>query len=492
MAELTGRARTGISGLDEVLNGGLPRDHIYLIEGDPGVGKTTLALQFLLEGVRAGERALYVTLSETAEEVRLIAESHGWSLEGLAMFELSAIEAQMRAESENTVFHPSDIELTETTRAVLSYIDAINPQRVVFDSLSELRLLAQSHLRYRREVLNLKQHFSRTQATVVLLDDRTSDPNDMQLQSIAHGVLCLQQKPPEFGGDRRQLRIVKLRGIPYQTGYHDFEITTGGLSVYPRLIAAAHHKPFEHAVVSSGVTALDQMLGGGLERGTSTLIMGPAGTGKSVIVAQYVCAAATRGEKAAIFGFDELRSITIGRAEHLGMNMRALVDRGQVIVQQVDPAEMTPGKFSSRIDELVGQGVSLIVIDSLNGYLQSMPAERFMYIHLHELLSYMGQLGVTTVINLAQSGVIGSVQSPAEISYIADTVVLTRYFEHEGRVRKAMSVVKKRTGRHEDTIRELTIAAGRGIVVGEPLSQFSGVLGSVPQYHGEASELDAR
>jgi circadian clock protein KaiC len=492
MSELTGRARTGIPGLDQVLNGGLPRDHIYLIEGDPGVGKTTLALQFLLEGVRAGERALYVTLSETAQEIRLIAQSHGWSLEGLAMFELSALEAQMRAESENTVFHPSDIELTETTRAVLSYIDNIDPQRVVFDSLSELRLLAQSHLRYRREVLNLKQHFSRTRATVVLLDDRTSDPNDMQLQSIAHGVVCLEQQPPEFGGDRRRLRIVKLRGIPYQTGFHDFEIVSGGLAVYPRLVAADHHHRFENGVVSSGVVALDRMLGGGIERGTSTLFMGPAGTGKSVIAAQYVCAAAGRGEKAAIFGFDELRSITLGRAEHLGMTMRELVDRGQIIVQQVDPAEMTPGKFSSRIDELVKQGVSIIVIDSLNGYLQSMPAERFMYIHLHELLSYLGQLGVTTIINLAQSGIVGSVQSPAEISYIADTVVLTRYFEHEGRVRKAMSVVKKRTGRHEDTIRELTIAAGRGMVVGEPLSQFRGVLTSVPQYHGEASELDAR
>jgi circadian clock protein KaiC len=492
MSELAGRARTGISGLDQVLNGGLPRDHIYLVEGDPGVGKTTLALQFLLEGARAGERVLYVTLSETAQEVRLIAQSHNWSLDGLAMFELSALEAQMRAESENTVFHPSDIELTETTRAVLSYIDTINPQRVVFDSLSELRLLAQSHLRYRREVLNLKQYFSRTQATVILLDDRTSDPNDMQLQSIAHGVLCLQQQPPEYGGDRRQIRVVKLRGIPYQTGFHDFEIVTGGLAVYPRLIAAEHHKPFGREVVSSGISPLDQMLGGGLDRGTSTLVMGPAGTGKSVIAAQYACAAAQREEKVAIFGFDELRSITIGRAEHLGMPMAKLVDAGRIVVQQVDPAEMSPGKFSSRIDELVTQGVSIVVIDSLNGYLQSMPAERYMYIHLHELLSYLGQLGVTTIINMAQSGIVGSVQSPAEISYIADTVVLTRYFEYDGRVRKALSVVKKRTGRHEDTIRELTIAAGRGIVVGEPLAQFRGVLSSVPQFHGEASELDVR
>jgi len=492
MSELVERARTGISGLDGVLNGGLPRSHIYLVEGDPGVGKTTLALHFLLEGVRAGERALYVTLSETAEEVRLIARSHGWSLEGLSMFELSALEAQMRAESENTVFHPSDIELTETTRAVLSYVDKFKPQRVVFDSLSELRLLAQSHLRYRREVLNLKQYFSRTKATVLLLDDRTSDPNDMQLQSIAHGVLSLQQQPPDFGGDRRRLRVVKMRGIPYQTGFHDFEIVTGGLQVYPHIVAAPHHKAFKREMLSSDLGPLDRMLGGGLDRGTSTLLLGPAGTGKSVVAAQYACAAARRGEKVVIFGFDELRDITLARADHLGMGMSALVDSGKIVVQQIDPAEMGPGKFSCRIEQLVKDGVTLVVIDSLNGYLESMPAERFMYIHLHEILSYLGQLGVTTIINMAQVGIVGSVQSPAEVSYIADTVVLLRYFEHDGRVRKAMSVVKKRSGNHEDTIRELSIAEHRGLVVGEPLSQFSGVLTSVPQYHGATSELDRR
>ncbi|HET9987796.1 MAG TPA: ATPase domain-containing protein, partial [Kofleriaceae bacterium] len=425
-------------------------------------------------------------------EVRLIAQAHGWSLDGLQMFELSALEAQMRAESENTVFHPSDIELTETTRAVLAYIDKINPQRVVFDSLSELRLLAQSHLRYRREVLNLKQYFSRTRATVILLDDRTSDPNDMQLQSIAHGVLSLQQQPPEYGGDRRRLRVIKMRGIPYQTGFHDFEIVTGGLEVYPRLVAAEHHSAFERETVSSNLPSLDRMLGGGLDRGTSTLVMGPAGTGKSVIAAQYACAAARRGEKVAIFGFDELREITIARADQLGMNMSELIERGKIVVQQIDPAEMGPGKFSCRIDALVKQGVRLVVIDSLNGYLQSMPAERFMYIHLHELLAYLGQLGVTTIINMAQSGIVGSVQSPAEISYIADTVVLLRYFEHEGHVRKALSVVKKRSGQHEDTIRELSIAQGRGLGVSEPLAKFSGVLTSVPLYHGQTNELERR
>ncbi len=491
MSELSIRARTGITGLDDVLGGGLPRDHIYLVEGDPGVGKTTLALQFLLEGVSAGERALYITLSETADEVRLVASSHGWSRDRLALFELSALEAQMRSDAENTVFHPSDVELTETTRAVLAYIASIRPQRVVFDSLSELRLLAQSHLRYRREVLNLKQYFSHNRATVLLLDDRTSDPGDMQLQSIAHGVLSLQQQPPEYGGDRRRIRVVKMRGISYQTGFHDFEITTGGLRVYPRLIAAAHHKPFASEKLASGLPALDAMLGGGIDRGTSTLMMGPAGTGKSVLAAQYATAAAARGERVAIFAFDELRLIAIRRADALGMNLSGWIERGQVIVQQIDPAEMGPGKFSDRVQGLVREGVSLIVIDSLNGYLQSMPAERYMYIHLHELLAHLGQLGVTTIINMAQTGIVGSVESPVEVSYVADTVVLLRYFESGGRVRKAVSVVKKRTGAHEDTIRELAIMSG-GPVIGEPLSRFRGVLTSVPEFHGDANELESR
>ena len=410
MSDLSARARTGTIGLDEVLCGGIPRDHIYLVEGDPGVGKTTLALKFLLDGVQSNERCLYITLSETAAEVRLIADSHGWSLDGLHMFELSSLEQQMRIDAENTVFQPSDIELTETTRAVLEHISKVKPQRVVFDSLSELRLLAQSHLRYRREVLNLKTYFSRNRATVLLLDDRTSDPNDMQLQSIAHGVLSLQQHPPEFGGDRRRVRVVKMRGIPYQSGYHDFEITTGGLRVYPRLVAADHHQPFERTPLSSGLASLDKILGGGLERGTSTLFMGPAGTGKSVLASQYAVAAAKRGEKVAIFAFDELRQITVRRADSLGMNMSAFLDSGQIIVQQIDPAEMGPGKLSNRVQELVKSGVTLLVIDSLNGYLQSMPAEQYMYIHLHELLAYLGQLGITTIINMAQTGIVGSVQ----------------------------------------------------------------------------------
>jgi circadian clock protein KaiC len=492
MSELYQRARTGIRGLDEVLGGGLPRDHIYLIEGDPGVGKTTLALQFLLEGVQAGEKALYITLSETAHEVRLIAASHGWSLDGLAMFELSALEAQMRVDAENTVFHPSDVELTETTRAVLAYISSVKPARVVFDSLSELRLLAQSHLRYRREVLNLKTYFSKARATVIMLDDRTSDPNDMQLQSLAHGVLSLQQHAPEYGADRRRIRIVKMRGIPFQTGFHDFDLSTGGITVYPRLIAAAHKRPFKTEMVQSGLDSLDAMLGGGLDRGTSTLLMGPSGVGKSVLVAKFAVAAAMRGERVAIFAFDELRQITISRADSLGMEISRYVDNGQITIQQIDPAEMGPGQFSARIQALVAEGVRMIAIDSLNGYLLSMPAERYMYIHLHELLAYLGQLGITTLMNMAQAGIVGAIQSPVEVSYIADCVLLLRYFEAAGRVRKAISVVKKRTGLHEDTIRELSIDHRRGVVLGEPLERFRGVLTSVPEFLGEGRELDRR
>ena len=474
------RAETGIPGLDSVLAGGLPRDQIFLIEGDPGAGKTTLALQFLLTGVAQGERVLYITLSETETEIRLVADSHGWSLDGVSMFELSALEQQLRLDSQNTIFHPSDVELTETTRTLLEHVERVNPQRVVFDSLSELRLLAQSALRYRREVLNLKQYFAGKHCTVVLLDDRTSDPGDKQLQSLAHGVISLQQLAPEYGGDRRRIRVTKLRGSKFRSGYHDFTIETGGIVVYPRLIAAEHHEAFQRAPVSSGITALDQMLGGGIDRGTSTLILGPAGGGKSALAAQYAVAAAERGERSVIFAFDELRGTALVRAQSLGMNLREHVDAGTIIVQEIDPAEMSPGELVHRARELVqSHKVSLVILDSLNGYLHAMPAEKFLYIQLHEMLSYFGQLGVTTLMVMVQSGLVGAIASPVDISYIADNVLLLRYFEAAGRVRKAISMIKKRTGRHEDTIRELTLSHN-GLTIGELLSDFRGVLTSVP------------
>ena len=475
--------------LDHVLCGGLPAHRLYLLEGDPGVGKTTLALQFLLTGIAAGERVLYITLSETQEEVRAIVDSHGWSIDGLSMFELSALEQRIRLDSENTIFRPSDVELTETTQALLHRVDEVAPDRVVFDSLSELRLLAQSALRYRREVLNLKTYFSTKKCTVLLLDDRTSDPGDQQLQSLAHGVISLQQLAPGYGGDRRRLRIAKLRGAAFRSGFHDIAIETGGLKVFPRLVAAEHHAAFERAPLSSGLASLDRLLGGGIDRGTSTLLIGGAGTGKSSIMAQYATAFAARGERAAIFAFDELRATAIHRADAMGMQMSGHVAAGRIVIQQIDPGELSPGELAHRALELVQrEGVSFVALDTLNGYLQSMPAEQHLYIQLHELLSYFGQRGVTTMMVMAQAGMVGTMRSPVDVSYIADNVLLLRYFEAEGRIRKAISVMKKRTGRHEDTIRELSLGSA-GVQIGDPLSEFQGVLTGVPQFHGKASQL---
>lgn len=474
------RVPTGVAGLDSVLGGGLPRNRIYLVEGDPGVGKTTLALEFLRDGVARGEKALYITLSETEAEIREIAAAHGWSLDGVSMFELSALAEQMRLDAENTVFHPSDVELTETTRTILEFVEKIGPQRVVFDSLSELRLLSQSALRFRREVLNLKQYFTGRKSTVMLLDDRTSEPGDMQLQSLAHGVISLHQMPPDYGGDRRRLRVSKLRGASFCSGYHDFRIVTGGLEVFPRLVAADHRRAFPAGALSSDVPAIDALLGGGLARGSSTIFMGPAGAGKSVLSAQFVCAAARRGTKSVVFVFDELRRTMIERSDNLGMNITKHIENGTVIVQQIDPAEMSPGELAARARELVEtEQVELVVIDSLNGYMQAMPAERYLYVQMHELLTYFGQLGVTTLMLMAQNGIIGALGSPADISYIADCIVLLRYFEAGGRVRKAISAIKKRAGEHEDTIRELSIN-NDGVHVGEPLADFRGVLTSAP------------
>jgi circadian clock protein KaiC len=477
-------ADTGILGLDHVLKGGLPRDRIYLIEGDPGFGKTTLALQFLLAGVARGERVLYVTLSETESEVRQIAESHGWSLDRLDMFELSALEQQRRLESQNTIFHPSDVELTETTQLILAHIAKSAPHRVVFDSLSELRLLAQSALRYRREVLNFKQHFAGKRSTVLLLDDRTSEPGDMQLQSLAHGVISMQQLAPEYGNDRRRLRVTKLRGASYHGGNHDYAIRRGGIELFPRLVAAEHRGDYERALLSSGLTSLDAMLGGGLTRGTSTLLVGPAGSGKSGIASLYATAAARRGERAAIFGFDELRRTTIERGDALGLELSQHVASGQILVQQVDPGEMSPGELSARVKALVEDGVTFIVIDSLNGFLHAMPAEKYLYLQLHELLAYLGQRGVTTILVLAQAGLVGQMSAPADVSYIADSVVLFRYFEAGGSMHKALSVVKKRTGPHESSIRELSFATGQ-IAVSAPLAHFRGVMSGVPTMPAE-------
>lgn len=471
-----------------MLAGGLPRDRIYLIQGDPGVGKTTLALQFLMTGVARGERCLYITLSETTAEIHGVAASHGWSLEGVEIVELSALE-QTTALEENTLFEPSEVELHETTRTLLGHVERVQPSRVVFDSLSELRLLAQSPLRYRRQILNLKGYFAGRHCTVLMLDDLTSQQDDLQLQSIAHGVILLEQHAPIYGEDRRQLRIQKLRGLEFRGGRHDFAIRRGGLHVYPRLVAAEHQQEFPMTQLSSGITALDRLLGGGLDKGTSTLLVGPAGVGKSAVAIQYAVAAAERGERAMVFAFDERKATMFARSRALGVDLETHVASGALGIQQIDPAEMSPGEFAHHVRHCVEKrGASVVVLDSLNGYMQSMPEEKLLLVQMHELLGYLAHRGVCTVLVMAQHGLLGAMSSPADISYVADAVVLLRYFEASGRIRKAISVVKKRSGAHENAIRELKVGAG-GITVGEPLTDFVGVLTGVPKFVGTSGDL---
>ena len=479
------RLATGSAGLDSVLNGGFPANHLYLLEGDPGTGKTTLALQFLLEGARLGEPVLYVTLSETKEELTAVARSHGWSLEGVNLHELVPPEESLKTESQYTIFHPSEVELGETTRAVIEEVERIQPRRVVFDSLSEMRLLARDPLRYRRQILALKQFFAGRHSTVLLLDDRTSADSDLQVQSIAHGVVMLEQLMLDYGAERRRLRVSKLRGSRFRGGYHDFTIRTGGLEVYPRLVAADRRAEFRSEASPSGVAELDSLLGGGLDRGTATLLMGPAGSGKSSLAAHFAAASAVRGERAAAFIFDEGVNTYLNRAAGLGTDLRAEVEAGRLTVQQVDPAELSPGEFAHAVCAAVERdGARLVVIDSLNGYLQAMPDERFLTAQMHELLTYLNQQGVVTLLVMAQHGLLGPMSSPVDVSYLADTVVLLRYFEAGGAIRRAISVVKKRTGRHEDTIREMRLSASRGVEIGEPLTAFRGVLTGVPVLAG--------
>jgi circadian clock protein KaiC len=481
---------TGIEGLDNILEGGFPANRIYLVEGDPGTGKTTLALQFLLEGVRLGEAGLYVTLSETKEELLAVADSHGWSLDGFSIYELIPSEDSLKPESQYTIFHPSEIELNETTSAVLEEVGRIKPRRIVFDSLSEMRLLAHEPLRFRRQILALKQFFAGQQSTVLLLDDKVIDGQELQVQSIAHGVVSLEHLAVEYGGERRRLRIIKLRGARYRGGYHDFNIETGGVRVFPRLVAAEHRREFAKESVSSNVPALDSLLGGGLSRGSSSLFLGPSGSGKSSLGAQFIAAAAKRGEPVAAFIFDEIIDTYIARSAGMGTELQPHVESGLLRLQQVDPAELTPGEFAHTVLHAVDRdGVRVIVIDSLNGYLNAMPEERFLTIQMHELLTYLNQKGVVTILIMAQHGFLGSsMATPVDVSYLADTVLMLRYFESKGAVHRALSVVKKRTGAHENTIRELEITS-KGIRVGPPLTQFQGILTGVPAYDGAQGVL---
>ena len=476
------RATTGIDGLDDVLNGGFTRNRLYLIEGMPGSGKTTLALSFLMEGARQGESVLYVTLSETIEEVRAVGESHGWDLSRVHMRELGPPEGMLNAEQQYTVFHPSEVELSETTQKIIADIERFAPTRVVFDSLSELRMLAGNPLRYRRQILALKQYFIGRGCTVLMLDDLTSGEHDINVQSICHGAVMLEHTLPTFGVQRRRLSVTKYRGSAFRGGYHDYVIRRGGLQVYPRLVAAEHRQESRRDRLQSGIAEIDRLLGGGIERGTSTLIAGAAGTGKSSLAALFCFSAAERGEHATLFIFDESANTLFSRMAGLGVDLRKHVDTGRITVTEVDPAQLTPGQFGYLMREAVEKNkAAVVVIDSLNGYLNSMPDEKFLVVQLHEILTYLGQRGVASMLIAAQAGLVSSQMStPVDASYLADAVLLLRYFEAEGEVRQALSVMKKRGGDHERTIREFRMQGGK-IRVGEPLREYRGVFTGVPE-----------
>lgn len=489
-----GKVSTGVQGLDYILCGGFPIHRLHLIQGQPGVGKTTLGLQYLLAGLLQGESVLYVTLSETEEELQSVAQSHGWSLDGITICDPRREEAEAGPDAHYTIFHPAEIELGETIGSLLEMVDRVKPNRVVIDSLSELKLLARDPLRYRRELLTLKHSLAARPCTALLLDDASDDHSSLQVRTLAHGVVVLEQLAPQFGGERRRLRVVKMRGVKFRGGYHDCALEKEGMIVYPRLVAAEHRHLSENGVARSGLDELDALLGGGLDRGTSTLLMGAAGSGKSALASQYSVAAANRGERVVVYAFDEGLRTLFARSEGLGLNMGALVEQGIIQVQPVDPAELSPGEFAHQLRERVlTDNVRVVVIDSLNGYLNSMPEEKFLCVQLHELLSFLAHHGVITLLVVSQSGLLGNeMTAPVDISYLADTVILLRYFENAGVVRKAVSVVKKRSGNHERTIRELIMAPG-GIQVGPPLHDFHGVLAGVatykpgvPQPHGDS------
>lgn len=473
---------TGIEGLNDILGGGLPKGHLYLVEGDPGTGKTTLALQFLMAGASIGEPVLYITLSESERELKGVAESHNWSLKGVSIFELLPDEDSLRPEGQYTVFHPSEVELADTTKAVLDKVEELGANRIVIDSLSELRMLARDSLRYRRQILAFKQYFAGRSCSVLLLDDRTGTQEDLQLQSIAHGVIALESLPREYGIKRRRLEVVKLRASSYREGFHDYSIKTGGISVYPRLIAAEHRQRSIVKKSLSGIPELDALWGGGIDRGTSTLVLGPAGCGKSTISTNYAIAAAARGERACVFTFDESVATLLARMKGLNLGGEKHMESGLLSVQQIDPAELSPGEFVSLVRRsVITEGATTIVIDSLNGLLNSMPGEQFLTMHLHELFTFLNQQGVSSFMVMAQHGLLGKdMVSPVDVSYLADSVLLLRYFEAEGQVKQAISVVKKRSGGHERSIRELIL--DRGIHVGKPLLNFRGVLTGVPEF----------
>ncbi|NNG22497.1 ATPase domain-containing protein [Telluria aromaticivorans] len=486
---VTPRISTGITGLDDILGGGLTPQRVYLVEGSPGAGKTTLGLQFLLDGVAKGESGLYITLSETSDELRAVAASHGWTIEALSLFEL-ADDSELDLDAQQSVFHPSEVELGETTRKVMNQVDEVKPVRVVFDSLSEMRLLAQNPLRYRRQILALKQFFSARACTVLLLDDKTSQA-DQHLHSIAHGVISLEQIAKDFGKERRRVNIIKMRGLRFRGGYHDYTLDTGGITMYPRLVAAEHTSEFTPSIRSTGSAGFDELLGGGLVRGTNTLMVGPSGIGKTTLSTRCLMSALERGEKASLYLFDEGLGTFFVRSAALGMDMRPYVDSGQLLIHHIDPAELSPGEFAQMLRDAVElRGVSFLIIDSLNAYLQAMPGEQFLILQMHELLSYLNQQGVTTVLVLGQHGMIGEVKSDVDLSYLSDSTVLLRFFESNGRLRRAITVIKCRAAEHAQTIHELQLNRD-GIGIGAPMEGFEGVLTGLPSYRGTTPMMAA-
>lgn len=480
------RAKTGVVGLDDILHGGLTEGHVFLLEGSPGTGKTTIALNFLLEGEKRGETGLYITLSETDIELRMGAASHGWELgTSITVFELIPPESLLDADQQQSLLYSSDLELGETTRMILEVVERVKPKRIVLDSLSEIRLLAQSSLRYRRQILALKHYFTRNSATVLLLDDLTAEAMDKTVHSVVHGVVHLEELSPDYGAERRRVRITKYRGTAYRGGYHDMKIVTGGVEVYPRLVALEHRSDFARELMSSGVPEFDALLGGGIEQGSSTLVLGPAGAGKSLIAIQFVMAAIARGEKAAMFVFDEEIGLLHKRMRSMGIDLQAEVDRGNLQIEQLDAAELSPGEFAHRVRyQVLEAQAKTVVVDSLNGYQAAMPHEQALILHMHELLQFLNRQGASTVLTVAQHGLVGDMKAPVDITYLADSVILLRYFEALGKMRRALSVIKKRTGPHEHTIREYKIGEN-GLTVGDALDEFQGVLRGTPIFVGK-------
>ncbi|MET0967556.1 MAG: ATPase domain-containing protein [Tardiphaga sp.] len=488
---LEDKAKTGIWGLDNILSGGFTRGHVFLVEGAPGTGKTTIALQFLMEGARAGEKCLYITLSETESELRDGARSHGWDIpETIDIFELLPPESLLDEEQQQSLLYSSDLELGETTKQIFDAVVRTNPSRVVLDSLSEIRLLAQSSLRYRRQILAMKHYFAKFGATVIMLDDLTAEVADKTVHSVAHGVLRLEELAPAYGAERRRTRVIKYRGVKFRGGFHDVTITKGGLNVFPRLVASEFRAEMSRTINSTGLREFDDLLGGGIETGSSTLMLGPAGTGKSLVAIVNVVAAIARGERAAMFVFDEELGLLFNRMMGLGIDLAAMQSRGDLFVEQVDAAELSPGEFAHRVRRQVDENdIKTVIIDSLNGYQAAMPEENSLILHMHDLLQYLNRRGAATFMTVAQHGLVGDMKSPVDVTYLADTVILLRYFEAVGSVRRAISIIKKRTGAHESTIREYRIDA-RGLTIGGPLTEFQGVLRGVPIYHGQSAMLE--